>query len=237
MTTKRLRGWSLQKELSSSAPEPKPSTESPLASKLLSLWAHGALSATLTQELAHLAILDGASHPELAALSKAGNFGEIKGNVHRDIVAQFCKDIKLEGFDMKTTCVDPKTSLLQDTKASLFLPHVMFSTLAKEYPEKFSKLFCVESLESFWLAAEKTDDDRIRGHPMTSRSDWRQKVVPFFVHGDGVEFQSRDSLMVWSFGSVLSLFESLDSHKHLGTLLEIFCLVFSSPAVWQTSCS
>ncbi|MFZ4779433.1 MAG: family 78 glycoside hydrolase catalytic domain, partial [Terrimicrobiaceae bacterium] len=35
--------------------------------------------------------------------------------------------------------------------------------------------------------------------------DWREKTIPLFVHGDGVEYHDRDSLMVFSYGSLLSV--------------------------------
>ena len=228
MASKRLRGWSLQKETLAKGSLETKSTESKLAGKLLCLWAHGTLSATLIQEIAHLAILDGAQHSELAALAKAGNYGDIKGNVHRDVVATFCKGIAFESFHITVPCVDSKTSQLADTEAAIFLPHVLFSTLAKEYPEKFSAMFCIEDLEKFWEASLKTGDDRLKGHPVTSRPDWKKKVVPLFVHGDGVEFQTRDSLMVWSFGSLLSLFGSLDSHL----LMAVFPKSCTSEDTW-----
>jgi hypothetical protein len=106
----------------------------------------------------------------------------------------------------------------------------MFSTLAKEYPEKFASVFfSSDSCEQFWLAAMKTGDDRIHGHPMTSRSDWRRKVIPLFVHGDGVEYHTRDSLMVWSFGSMLNLFSSLDSH----VLMAMFPKSCTAQGTWD----
>ena len=62
---------------------------SALATKLLSLWAHSILNASLVQEWAHVATLDGALHDELAALAKAGTVGEHKCNSHRDIMSTF----------------------------------------------------------------------------------------------------------------------------------------------------
>ena len=225
---KRLRGWSLQKE--TKAPDaPSFASASKLASKLLCLWAHGTLSATLIQELAHLALLDGAAGDELAALAKAGNYGEIKGNVHRDVVSTFCKGIHIEPFQITTSCIDPKTSQESDTLAAMFLPHVLFSRLETEYPDKFKDLFSVDKLEEFWVGAEKTGDDRLVDHPMKTFPNWRNKTVPLFVHGDGVEFQSRDSLMVWSFGSMLSLFGSLDNHF----LAAVFPKSCTSSTTWD----
>ena len=88
-TCKRLRGWELEKESGmlqrkalGKAPA-EPERESQLATKLLSLWAHGMLSAILVRELADLALQDKADHVELVALAKTGNWGSQKGNVHK----------------------------------------------------------------------------------------------------------------------------------------------------------
>jgi hypothetical protein len=187
------------------------------------------LSASLRQEIAHLAILDGAKHDELAALAKAGNYGEITGNVHRDVVATFCKDVAFEPLEIIVPCIDPKTSQQQDTEAGMFLPHLLFSTLEKEYPAKFNELFSINQLEQFWRQAELAEDDRLLGHPMFTMKNWRNKAVPLFAHGDGEEFQTRDSLMVWSFGCMLSLFGSLDNHL----LMAAFPKSCTAPETWD----
>ena len=216
--TKRLRGWQLQQEQScQSLPEPSSSSsanqESALATKLLSLWAHGLLSASAIQEIAHLAMLDGAKHPELAKLAKAGNFGEQPGNVHRDIVTNFCKNIHIaDPFSLPVLCTDPKSSEEVEVQAGMFLPHMMFANLGKYSHEQFSNMFCLSKLESFWTGALATNDDRFHEHPMLSFPSWQEKCVPLFMHADGVEFQSRDTLLAWSWGCLLSETASLDSH-------------------------
>ena len=70
---KRLRGWQLEQESGRKAIKGNKAlekakglekTESPLASKLLHLWASGSLSAVMIRGLANLALQDGADHPE-----------------------------------------------------------------------------------------------------------------------------------------------------------------------------
>lgn len=84
--------------------------------------------------------------------------------------------------------------------------------MATKYPYQFEKLFNAEGLETFWQEALAKGDDRLQGHPLKNGKDWMKKTLPLFLHGDGVEFQKRDSMMVWSWGSLLTLFSSLDSH-------------------------
>ena len=53
-------------------------SQNQLANKLLALWSHGLISASLCQEFADLAMQDGAQHDELYALASTGNHGMCK---------------------------------------------------------------------------------------------------------------------------------------------------------------
>lgn len=150
MAAKRLRGWALEKETGAASSKPASQSESALATKLLSLWAHGVLSAVMIRELAHLAVLDGASHEELHALAKAGQFGQNPGNVHKHIVASFCKSLDIESFEVAVPCIDPNSGEEEDTTAAMFLPHMLFWTFATQYASVFDVFFNTGSLEDFW---------------------------------------------------------------------------------------
>ena len=96
---KRIRGWKLEmaKEAGGSEPLLKGQHQAPsaLGTLLLTMWSHGHISAKGMQEIAHMAILDGATHPELAQIASAGLWGEIPGNVRRDVMAHYCQDISI----------------------------------------------------------------------------------------------------------------------------------------------
>ena len=113
MAAKRLRGAALDHAMLQ-GPEPVTSKEvehSALASKLLSLWSVGTLSATMVRELAHLALLDGASHTELATVANTGTCGSNVGNCHRDLLKAFCERIEIdEPHLIPVPAVDPKSS-------------------------------------------------------------------------------------------------------------------------------
>ena len=220
-TCKRLRGWELEKESGmlqrkalGKAPA-EPERESQLATKLLSLWAHGMLSAILVRELADLALQDKADHVELVALAKTGNWGSQKGNVHKQIMHRFCKHITMpDPFHVSVSCIDPKTSKETKEDAAIFLPHLVFAGLGKDHPEFFEEMCHLGKgeLEEFWEGVKATGDDRLNGHPMTLEKEWESYTVPLFLHGDGVEFQNRDSLLVFSWGTLLSSMNSLQNH-------------------------
>ena len=225
MTAKRLRGWSLQKEIETKNPCERASASfaskspSQLGTKLLSLWAHGTLSAVMVQQIAHLALLDGASHNDLYIISKTGNFGQLTGNVHTDLMHEFAANICIDDHQVVTPYVDPKSSTLEEGTSTMLLPHVLFSNLEKGYPSRFDELFCGEDLESFWNSALEKEDERILNHPCLMNSvDWKRQTIPIFIHGDGVEFQERDTLMVWSWGPLLGKASSLETNMLIGAI-------------------
>ena len=143
---KRLRGWELEKESGmlqrkALGKATEPERESQLATKLLSLWAHGMLSAILVRELADLALQDKADHVELVALAKTGDWGSQKGNAHKQIMRRFCKNITLpDPFHVSASCIDPKTSKETKEDAAIFLPHLVFAGLGKDHPEFFQQM-------------------------------------------------------------------------------------------------
>ena len=143
MAVKRLRGWSLQKEIDNVIPCEKEVSSSssskafsPLANKLLTLWAHGTLSAVMIREIAHLAMLDGAQHPDLYGIAKTGNFGQQHGNVHRDLMHEFARNICIEKHQCATYFIYPKSSSKEEVQTHMYLPHVLFSNLAKRVPNQ-----------------------------------------------------------------------------------------------------
>jgi hypothetical protein len=84
----------------------------------------------------------------------------------------------------------------------------MLSKLARSYPDQYGHTLALAAVPGFWESV-RADDPRLVGNPVAALAD-RSKVLPLWVHGDGVAF-STDSLMLISFGSVLSLQSSLDS--------------------------
>ena len=215
---KRLKGWhferpkALPKEDGLTDPV---STSSPLCNRLLELWSLGKLSATQVAEIGHLAMLEGCKSPEITSLAKCGNFGQNKGNAHRDMVAHFCKGIQIcDPMPTAVDVLDQNTRKTTKEDAMLYLPHLMFSKLAQHYPSEFEKLFCFKETAAFWQGMEKVRDPKL-APPLTTldkRVIQPTKTCPIFIHGDGVEYQTRDSLMTWSWGSMLSKQDSLASH-------------------------
>ena len=216
------RGWKADKARADAAmqqAQAKTSSKqrpemSGFASKLLLLWSAGEMSATIVQQLAHLAFLDGANHPEVAALASIGSWGQFPGNCHRDLMTNFLPKVDLCQATLVPTFVrDPKSQETVTENAAVFLPHRVIHTLSKY--EEFPNLLCASKAEEFWNEVELSGDPRLQGHPMCEEEGWKKKFIPLWIHGDGVEFQNRDSLLVFSMGFLLCVLASLDSSVYL----------------------
>ena len=183
----------------------------------------------MCRELADLAIKDGAQGDELGKIAKCGNFGLQPGNVHKQLMHTFCKKVELaSSHEVLVSCKDAKSGKTTEEKAAIFLPHMIFHHLSVSYPKFFTQWCRIgtglgglekgKEISNFWEKVESTKDDRLVGHTLKKGNpDWKQNTWPLWLHGDGVEFQPRDSLMVWSFGSVLAEMQSLKNHMLLAT--------------------
>ena len=207
-------------------------THSALANRLLFLWARGTSSATLIRDLADCALQDHADHPDLVAIASRGNWGAHPGNIHRELMGQFCSNVKLaEPYEVEVPCVHPKTSKEALEKASIFLPHLMFSEIGRNYPKIFCQLFSFGKgkLVEFWKGVAATGDEKPRGHPITKEKDWEELCIPLFAHGDGVEYANTNNLMAFSWGSLLTSLGTLLSHW----LLASFPKSCGTKETWQ----
>ena len=213
-------------------------SQSQLANKLLALWSHGLISASLCQELADLAMQDGAQHDELYALASTGNHGMYKGNIHRDLMAHFCKDlIMTPSMTVDVPCIDPKTNKETIEAANIFLPHLQFWSLGLHFPENFHDLFSLaKGIPSFWDQVEAVKDPVLENHPLKKgalKKDWKDKTIPIILHGDGVEYQNRDSIMVWSWAPLLNQKSSLQSHHLLASFPKSCSTTSTFTPIWE----
>ena len=57
-------------------------------------------------------------------------------------------------------------------------------------------------------------DPVLENHPLKKgalKKDWKGKTIPIILHGDGVEYQNRDSIMVWSWAPLI---KKVGIHSH-----------------------
>jgi hypothetical protein len=172
------------------------------------MWCTGHLSAIGLQKLANAARLDGIDSPRMLDSAKLGTWGQHKSNVHRDLMTLLGTDVQLPTpLSVRVPCLDNKKNPpFSHHEMPILLPHVLIAKLAAHYPEQYQALFCSQSAKRFWKQVNP-DDPRLSG-PLSSTD--RTSIVPLWMHGDGVEF-STDSLLAFSFGSVLCKSSSLDA--------------------------
>ena len=185
MACKRLRGWQLEMESGrpSKAKTLEKDTlekESALGNKLLSLWAHGTLSAVMVRELAHLAIPRWCQggRPTLHGQSRRLGWSprQLPQRHHGQILPS-CHFAPSQST-IQVGCIDPKTSQPALEKAAVFLPHQVWASLGHNYPfhlEKMGKC----SLETFWSRVESSNDDKLLNHPMTLKRIGRKRMYPY----------------------------------------------------------
>ena len=136
-------------------------------------------------------------------------------------IARTCKNNALtKAYEVDVQVRGPKTSKVGVETASLYLPHLLFADLATSYSEQFEKIFRCSELAAFWKNVEAVKDERLQGHICLDKRQGlakrdvvnAERTVPLFIRADGVEFQTRDTIMCWNWGGLLSQFSSLQSH-------------------------
>ena len=206
--------------------------ENPLCTRLMELWSQGKLSATQAAEISHLSLLSGCQHPEILAIAKCGDYGQNKSSSHRDLVKLCCKKMHLpEPHMVKVPMKDPKTQREGNEEVALLLPHVLLGSLNENYPDVFEDIFALKGCLPFWKGVERSKDPRLVSPIALTKGkvDSPSVTIPIFIHGDGCEFQTRDSLMTWSWGSLLSQNPSLSSHLLLCSVPKSCSL----PKTWE----
>lgn len=190
----------------------------------------GNISAFQATDIAHLAMLDGCQSADILALARCGNFGQNKGSASRDLVRLACQKLKLcEAMPITVDVLDPNSRKTTQEEAAVFLPHLVFSNLAEHYHQAFESLFCFADSQIFWKNVEHLKDPRlVPPIALDKRVTTPMVTAPVFLHGDGAEYQSRDSLMTWSWGPLLSNDSSLASHL----LLVSFPKSCTVPTTW-----
>ena len=150
---------------------------------------------------------DGLRHPDVATLASFGAFGTSK-NVARDLQRFAEKDIVLpKAVPIAVPCVDSHTRDASREECHVFLPHEMFASLSAH--GEFVSIFQPEISAEF-LANIRADDPHRAA--LAGTPGWEQATLPCTLHGDGVEFENDDSLMVLSWSGLFAHESSMNSN-------------------------
>lgn len=161
------------------------------------------------QELAHAAQLSGVEADDISWMAKLGSYGEQPGNISRDLMAKMCKGKDLVTPEPYVTKVpmlvkSKDTEIVEMSDNSFFLPTDWVASIAKSGDEALKDMvFNFRQVSTFWKD-HRADDPKLHDNPVTRVTDYKNKMCPMLLHGDGGQFQRRDSLDVISLHSVLS---------------------------------
>ena len=171
---------------------------------LLLQWSQGEMSAAAVQRVAQAMVLDGNRQEAVMELAALGSQGAYPGNISRDLKTKYAKQVKVaEAFNITVPVIDPRANPRQSLEpAGLLLPHDVVCSIGLHYPQHFHHIFGTHDLETFW---SQVKEDDFHWGPDLHRTDIDPKfTIPMWLHGDGVAFGEKDSLMVLSFGSLTS---------------------------------
>ena len=223
--------------------------QSKLASKLITLWSWGHMSAPLVQDLASAAEQDGLNHLHIQKLAKMGGRGKFPANMQRDLML-ICGDFTTLGDCTSTISVRVKSLKnevpYQDIDLNFLLPHKLFSGLYHSLHQSFVTSVLGGSSENttrFWRQMQKHPFVLARPHLQNPAA--LSKVVPIALHGDGVNYMQRragsKTLDVLSWSSLLS---STGPTKHTNFLMFLVVKAIVKdegvgqtwPKVWKVLC-
>ena len=148
----------------------------------------GAISAALSQRLAHAAVQSGASSPVIKSMANAGSGGSWSKNVWRDMRARFESTPMSRALSRVTLPFKGQSDRTTYVQAGMALPHVVFATLYNYYHDYFLEWMCggcTTNIHAFWDCMQ--DHPAMVDHPMKTRRgpSYKTHGVPLVMHCDG----------------------------------------------------
>lgn len=189
------------------------------------------------QELANAARLSGVTSQDMVKLASLGAYGSQPQNIQRDLLRSFFNDT-----------IVPKPYIIMDVPfkidnhrhtgaCELMLPHDWFAAVSSSH--LVNDVFGVQDLSKFWQG-QHLDDPKLHGNTLGQQGF--EEFVPFLLHGDGAQFQRRDSITVVSMKSILSAADTLGSHLMLAAVPKRCRYSNKLPSddtwhpIWETVC-
>jgi hypothetical protein len=161
------------------------------------------------QEIAHAAKLSGLDADDIEQMAKLGSFGAQPGNISRDLMNKFCKSDDLvtpQPYIAKVPMLVKKNNTEETVMCDhyFFLPTDWIVSITHEGDGSIiQQVFNFDKVGAFWKN-HRQEDPKLYKNPVTKVKDYKQKMTPMLLHGDGGQFQKRDSLDVISLHSALS---------------------------------
>ena len=176
-----------------------------LCERLLLMTGWGIISATTAQWLAYGAVVDGLAHSDIVKLSNLGKAGTYSGNVRRELIRSFCKDMSLPKPIRRNTFVCDKGNRPLEHEHFVINPLAMIETYYQKYQSVFKQHVLGDGPRKFWDSVDPEDPKLSLLAEMVASPDWKDRLIPFIIHGDGGKFtnKNQNSLMTVSMRSAL----------------------------------
>jgi len=158
----------------------------------------GCYSSNTVEQFAAAATSSGCKTPDVQRLSALGAHGHLPGNIHKALVRQFSKGL----LTPEPYIVNVPLKVRRRTRVSvvtqplhILLPHEWIGALAEA--DISADVLGLQRVQGFCNSHDGRD-------PKFYLNDLGNDKVPLLVHGDGGQFQKRDSILVLSMRSILA---------------------------------
>ena len=179
---------------------------SELVDRILMLVGWGIISANTARWLAEGACMDGVTGDELVALSRLGKSGKFAGNARRDLLRSFLPTEELPSLTLVKAPTKDKFGNKSWQGQFVMNPCTLLHTLYTSYRSEFEKMVVSIPPRQFWNQVDPRDPKFARLASMLAIPDWRDRAVPYLLHGDGAVFtkKNQNSLLGVQFSSLLA---------------------------------
>ena len=165
---------------------------SSLFDHLLHLWSVGDLSATACQALGAAAHRDGLQHPAIIKLASLGAWGTCTNNISMDLKGLVARESKgtfpRSELAQSIPCRNPSANNTEPADIHFFNAASVVASLFNSQ-EQFDAAMKPELVGTFWSNI-KNDDPKLQillKETSLTKADL-PRVVPLWLHGDGVEY-------------------------------------------------
>ena len=183
---------------------------SSLATMLIDKWSWGLISAPMVQQIAKCAVDDGASHPDVVALSALGKSGTYQQNIYAELIRKLPPPKLSSSLSLIDVWMKKGPFSRHQVSHPILLPHEMFAALFEHYPHVFNNTICGGASNppsKFWRSM--ADHPQYQDHPAKLRANHIDKCIPLTLHADGVPIAGvgkswSKSVDIYSWTSLLS---------------------------------
>ena len=131
-------------------------------------------------------------HRDVSAIASWGTYGKLTGNCRRDMLRRHCRrsgvprPISMDVSVWKRYRVDVVAQ-------SILSPLDVMESIWKSHPAQFERFFVPTSPRSFWDQVHPDDPRLVLLDDLRRRPNWKDKAIPFALHGDGAQFTKKNS--------------------------------------------